>query len=236
MKCTCRISDALLFSNFLYGVISLFCDIQAFTICAVASCTSTMHRAYQPIVPAANLYLQDKWDRNRYETHRKKVAMAVPAVDTKGSETPEHLLVNMKKIQMNKELQSLIEKQNLMHSKKLSAIHQSHGRVDNWNFYPQRSNLNAAHQRQNVNMISYENGNILERILRRESEYGRWESEWEKVKRIQANISRYPQVTRRRGASERCTDQKEKMTEKIYIGRDVTWETLDMRGQKEGLE
>ncbi|XP_069618196.1 uncharacterized protein [Ranitomeya imitator] len=99
----------------------------------------------------------------------------------------------MKKVQMKRELQALTEKQNLILSNRLSAIRQSNGRVDNWNFYPQRS-LNATHQRQNFNKISYENGKILERILRRESEYGRWESEWEKVKRIQANISRYPQV------------------------------------------
>ncbi|XP_077120112.1 uncharacterized protein LOC143775635 isoform X2 [Ranitomeya variabilis] len=99
----------------------------------------------------------------------------------------------MKKVQMKRELQALTEKQNLMLSNRLSAIRQSNGRVDNWNLYPQRS-LNATQQRQNFNKISYENGKILERILRRESEYGRWESEWEKVKRIQANISRYPQV------------------------------------------
>ncbi|XP_072000629.1 uncharacterized protein [Engystomops pustulosus] len=155
---------------------------------------AAMYRAYQPILPTANLYLQDKWDRNRYETHRKKVALAIPAVVTKGPETPTHLLVNTKKLQMNKELQTVIQKQNLIHSNKLSAIRQSHGRLDNWNFYPQRS-LNAVQQRLNLNKISYENGKILERILRRESEYGRWESEWEKVKKIQANISRYPQVT-----------------------------------------
>ncbi|KAM4039564.1 uncharacterized protein ACNLHF_017654 isoform 2-T2 [Anomaloglossus baeobatrachus] len=95
---------------------------------------------------------------------------------------------------MKRELEAHTEKQNLMHSNRLSAIRQSHGRVDNWNFYPQRS-LNATHHRQNLSKISYENGKILERIMRRESEYGRWESEWEKVKRIQANISRYPQVT-----------------------------------------
>ncbi|XP_073435701.1 uncharacterized protein [Dendrobates tinctorius] len=98
------------------------------------------------------------------------------------------------RVEMKRELQALTEKQNLMLSNRLSAIRQSNGRVDNWNFYPQRS-LNATQQRQNFNKISYENGKILERILRRESEYGRWESEWEKVKRIQANISRYPQVT-----------------------------------------
>ncbi|XP_069837754.1 uro-adherence factor A-like isoform X2 [Dendropsophus ebraccatus] len=96
--------------------------------------------------------------------------------------------------QMNRELQALIEKQNLIHSSKLNAIRQSQGRLDNWNFYHQRS-LNAAQQHQALNKISYENGKILERILKRESEYGRWETEWEKVKRIQANISRYPQVT-----------------------------------------
>ncbi|KAM9313249.1 uncharacterized protein CFAP97D2-like [Gastrophryne carolinensis] len=162
-----------------------------------------MYRAYQPNLPTANLYLQEKWDRSRYAEHRKKVLMAAPAVDTKGFQTATHLLVNMKKIQMRRDLQALMEKQNYIHSAKLNAIHQSHGRLDNWNYYPQRS-LNVGLRRQNQQRICEENGNILERILKRESEYGKWQSQWEKVEHIRENISRYPRHTGPAGV--RCTD------------------------------
>ncbi|XP_075064311.1 uncharacterized protein LOC142152015 [Mixophyes fleayi] len=153
---------------------------------------STMYRAYQPTLPTANLYLQEKWDRSRYAEHRRKVAGAVPAVDCKGSQTPIHLLVNMKKIQMDRDQRALIEKQNHIHSTKLSAIRQSQGRLDNWNYYAQRS-LNIGQRHQNLSRLTEENGKILERILKRESEYRRWKSEWEKVERMKANISHYPQ-------------------------------------------
>lgn len=31
------------------------------------------HRAYQPLLPAGNKYLQQKWDNASYDLHRKKV-------------------------------------------------------------------------------------------------------------------------------------------------------------------
>lgn len=38
---------------------------------------SSMHRSYQPLKPATNRYLQQRWDQNDYENHRKKVGMKV---------------------------------------------------------------------------------------------------------------------------------------------------------------
>ncbi|XP_068128667.1 uncharacterized protein [Hyperolius riggenbachi] len=164
-----------------------------------------MYRAYQPTVPTANIYLQEKWDRSRYTEHRRKVAMAVPAVDTKGSQAPAHLLVNMKRIQMNRDLHARIHKQNHIHFAKLNSIRQSHGRLDNWNYYPQLS-LHAGQRQQNLRRITQENEKILERIMKRDSEYGRWESDWEKVERIRAHISRYPRLARpARAACHRVT-------------------------------
>lgn len=37
----------------------------------------SMHRSYQPLKPVTNRYLQQRWDQNRYENHRKKVSMKV---------------------------------------------------------------------------------------------------------------------------------------------------------------
>lgn len=34
---------------------------------------SSMHRSYQPLKPVTNRYLQQRWDQNNYEDHRRKV-------------------------------------------------------------------------------------------------------------------------------------------------------------------
>lgn len=36
-----------------------------------------MHKAYQPLKPAANKYLQKKWDQEHYDEHRKKVCSSI---------------------------------------------------------------------------------------------------------------------------------------------------------------
>lgn len=33
-----------------------------------------MHRSYQPLKPATNRYLQQRWDQEDYENHRRKVS------------------------------------------------------------------------------------------------------------------------------------------------------------------
>lgn len=33
----------------------------------------SMHRSYQPLKPVTNRYLQQRWDQNNYENHRRKV-------------------------------------------------------------------------------------------------------------------------------------------------------------------
>lgn len=38
---------------------------------------SSMHRSYQPLKPVTNRYLQQRWDQNDYENHRKKVSVKV---------------------------------------------------------------------------------------------------------------------------------------------------------------
>lgn len=34
-----------------------------------------MHRAYQPLTPANNIYLRQRWDQEFYEEHRKKISL-----------------------------------------------------------------------------------------------------------------------------------------------------------------
>ncbi|CAM4526394.1 unnamed protein product [Lepidochelys olivacea] len=103
-----------------------------------------MSRAYQPILPAASRYLQEKWDKAAYRQHRNKVDSASPAVDTQGLQPPSHLQLNLKRRQLDRERQAIRERDDRIHSARLVAIAQSRGRLDNWNSYSVRRSVPLA--------------------------------------------------------------------------------------------
>ncbi|XP_034763510.2 sperm axonemal maintenance protein CFAP97D1-like, partial [Acipenser ruthenus] len=147
----------------------------------------TRHCAYQPTVPASNKYLQKKWDQSRYEEHRRKVVKARPVVDTKGFQTPAHLHLKLKKLQLEEERLATIERDNHILSSKLSDIMRSKGLVDHRNSYPERS-LNAEKRRQQLQEVNRVNQGILERITIQESEYRR--QRWSPGTRTESPTSR----------------------------------------------
>ncbi|XP_067168871.1 uncharacterized protein CFAP97D2 [Apteryx mantelli] len=57
-----------------------------------------MHRAYQPVLPCGNKYLQLKWDKAKYEEHKKKIQAAKPLVDTSTPATYGHLHLKLGKL------------------------------------------------------------------------------------------------------------------------------------------
>ncbi|KAL6474480.1 hypothetical protein MHYP_G00180410 [Metynnis hypsauchen] len=152
-----------------------------------------MHKAYQPLKPATNKYLQKKWDQTHYEAHRKKVKEAKPIVDTKGIRTPTHVQLKLKKTQVQEERQAIIDRDNQLLVSRLAGIERSKGLVDHRNEYPGRS-LNAERRREELAQVTRENLAIYQRITARESEYRRevWEEDWEKTERRRDDIARYP--------------------------------------------
>ncbi|KAK3526491.1 hypothetical protein QTP70_029992, partial [Hemibagrus guttatus] len=106
-----------------------------------------MHKAYQPLKPAANKYLQKKWDEEHYAEHRKKlialfvheVREAKPTVDTKGIQTPIHIQVKLKKAQVQEERQAIIDRDNQLLASRLADIQHSKGQIDHRNYYPELS-------------------------------------------------------------------------------------------------
>ncbi|KAL4622740.1 hypothetical protein GN956_G20215 [Arapaima gigas] len=152
-----------------------------------------MHRAYQPLKPCTNKYLQKKWDQDNYEQHRSKVREARAVVDTKGASTPVQVQLKLKKHQLKEERLSIIERDNRLLSIKLLDIARSKGLMDHRNHYSERS-LNGAKRRGELLLVTHENQAILQRISARQSEYRRhhWEEHWERVECCRDNISRYP--------------------------------------------
>ncbi|XP_072138046.1 uncharacterized protein CFAP97D2 [Mobula birostris] len=168
-----------------------------------------MHRAYQPIVPTSNKYLQLKWDKDNYQKHRTKVENATAVVDTKGPWTPAHIQVKLKKLQLQEERLAAITRDNQILSSKLADIMRSNGTVENWNNYVAKS-LNAEERHRRFAQITHENQALLQRIAHCESEYkqSKLKEEWERVKRVQNNIARYP----------RGTKTEQKTGKKLHLG------------------
>ncbi|XP_029951616.1 uncharacterized protein CFAP97D2-like [Salarias fasciatus] len=152
-----------------------------------------MHRSYQPFKPVTNRYLQQRWDQSDYEKHRLKVSSALPVVDTAGSRTPVHMTLKLKKLQLQEERLSVIDRDNRLLASKLANIVCSKGLVDHRNQYQTRS-LNAPKRRQELLLVGHQNQGIYQRILARQSEYRRqlWLDDWEKTQRRLDTISRYP--------------------------------------------
>ncbi|XP_071344164.1 uncharacterized protein CFAP97D2 [Trachinotus anak] len=152
-----------------------------------------MHRSYQPLTPVTNRYLQQRWDQNNYENHRRKVSSALPVVDTKGLRTPAHIQLKLKKLQLQDERLSIIDRDNRLLASKLADIVCSKGLVDHRHQYHLRS-LNADKRREELHLVSRQNQAIYQRITSRQSEYRRqlWLDDWERAERRRDNISQYP--------------------------------------------
>ncbi|XP_062855208.1 sperm axonemal maintenance protein CFAP97D1 [Trichomycterus rosablanca] len=152
-----------------------------------------MHKTFQPLKPAANKYLQKKWDHMDYEEHRKKVREAKPTVDIKGIQTPTHIQLKLKKVQVQKERQAIINRDNQLLETRLADIKGSKGLIDHRNFYPERS-LNAERRRQELHQVTLQNQAIYQRITAQKSEYRQelWEDNWERTSQRLDSIACYP--------------------------------------------
>ncbi|XP_043933743.1 uncharacterized protein LOC122806958 [Protopterus annectens] len=179
-----------------------------------------MHRAYQPHTPATNKYLKKKWDVTHYEMHRRKVATATAAVDTKGLPTPAHLHVNLKKLQLEEERLAKIERDNQILSSKLAYIVRSKGLVDHRNDYTGRS-LNSEKRLREFQKISRDNQAILQRITNKESEYRRekWEKEWDITNKRLEKITSYPRTVKKSKQKVHIQEEEEETSHNTAYNR-----------------
>uniref|UniRef100_A0A8C4JGK0 Cilia- and flagella-associated protein 97 n=1 Tax=Dromaius novaehollandiae TaxID=8790 RepID=A0A8C4JGK0_DRONO len=152
-----------------------------------------MHRAYQPILPCGNKYLQLKWDKAKYEEHKKRILAAKPLVDTSTPATYGHLHLKLGKLKLEEDRLSVIERDNRLLLEKMSCIMRTKGQIDNKNDYKAKS-LNGEKRKKELLRVSQENRAILDRITKSEPQYQvqRWYEDWQKAEKYMANIARYP--------------------------------------------
>ncbi|XP_072254747.1 uncharacterized protein CFAP97D2 [Pyxicephalus adspersus] len=152
-----------------------------------------MHRAYQPILPCGNKYLQQKWDKTYYDEHKRKVQSAKPMVDTNSPHTYAHLNLKLKKLKLEEERLSTIERDNRLLLGKMSTIMRTKGRIDNKNNYVAKS-LNKEKRAQDLIKVSRENQNIEDRLTKCEPQYRveKWHEDWVKAEKYMDSIAKYP--------------------------------------------
>ncbi|KAG7467089.1 hypothetical protein MATL_G00149610 [Megalops atlanticus] len=151
------------------------------------------HRAYQPLLPCGNKYLQHKWDKTCYDMHKKKVKSAKPTISTTPPQTYGHLQLKMKKLKLEEERIAIIQRDNDMLLEKISFIMRTTGRIDNRNLYENRS-LSSEKRQRELLRVTKENQIILERLSRCGPRYSvqQWQEDWLRTERYMESIARYP--------------------------------------------
>ncbi|PKU40082.1 cell division cycle protein 16 like protein [Limosa lapponica baueri] len=152
-----------------------------------------MHRAYQPVLPCGNKYLQLKWDKAKHEEHKKRIQAAKPLVDTSAPATYSHLHLKLGKLKLEEDRLSVIERENCLLLEKMSCIMRTKGQIDNKNDYRAKS-LNGEKRKQELRRVNQENRAILDRITKTQPQYQvqRWHEDWQRAEKYMANIARYP--------------------------------------------
>jgi len=114
-------------------------------------------------------------------------------VDTKAPQTYVHMHLKLKKLQIEEERMSTIERDNRLLLEKMSQIIRTRGRVDNKNYYSYKS-LNYEKRQRELTRVTRENQKILQKITGKEAEYShqKLEADWRKHEQMMDNIARYP--------------------------------------------
>ncbi|XP_071121154.1 sperm axonemal maintenance protein CFAP97D1-like [Mytilus edulis] len=153
-----------------------------------------MHRAYQPLTPANNIYLRKRWDQSHYDAHRKKVFAAKPVVDNKPPTTYMHLHIKLKKLQIEEERLTTVERDNRILLQKMAYIMKYGGSVDNMKHDYKKKSLNKTKRQRELLRITHENLAILKRITAKEPHLNhlRWIHENQINQQYLNNIAKFP--------------------------------------------
>nr|KAF6460095.1 CFAP97 domain containing 2 [Molossus molossus] len=89
-------------------------------------------------LPCRSECRQSAWEK-AYQGHRKKVRDAQPLVDTRAPLSLSYLSLNLKKLKLEEERLSVIDRNNRLLLEKLSCIMRTRGQPDSRKNYTERS-------------------------------------------------------------------------------------------------
>ncbi|KAM5278711.1 uncharacterized protein CFAP97D2 isoform 1-T1 [Hipposideros larvatus] len=148
-----------------------------------------MPRAPQLTLPHGSKYLQCTWEK-AYQDHRKKVQDAQPLVDTRAPLSLSHLHLNLKKLKLEEERLSVIDRDNCLLLEKVSCIMRTRGQTDNRNDYTHR----RGNREQELHRMQRKNKIILGRITNSEPLYQaqKRQEDCARTEKYRASLMKYP--------------------------------------------
>ncbi|XP_031195007.1 uncharacterized protein CFAP97D2 isoform X3 [Mastomys coucha] len=151
-----------------------------------------MHRVPQLTTSWANRDLQRAWEKT-YQDHRRKVQNAQPRVDNHPPQIYSHLHLKFKKLKMEEERLSIIDRNNYLLLQRVASAMKTRGQTNGPNNFTQRS-LNRKKREQAFVKVQKQNQVIQERL--------RSSAPWYGAQRQRVAVARHPckrRHTRRKG-------------------------------------
>merc|ERR1719354_594172 len=149
--------------------------------------------------------------------------------------------LKLKKLQIEEERMSTIERDNRLLLEKMSQIIRTRGRVDNKNYYSYKS-LNYEKRQRELTRVTRENQKILQKITGKDAEYShqKLEADWRKHEQMMDNIARYPKnwwklVEKQRELEIKTSNTDKKDDEKSSLTSKNEDESLNNENNKEGI-
>ncbi|XP_064412858.1 sperm axonemal maintenance protein CFAP97D1-like isoform X1 [Latimeria chalumnae] len=161
-------------------------------------------------------------------------------VDTNTPQTYGHLHLKLKKLKLEEERLSTIDRDNHLLLEKMSCIMRTRGRIDNRNDY-ERKSLNREKRQQELLRVTQENQIILERITKCEPQYSveKWHEDWQRSEKQMDNIARFPrgwyymQPSKIKSKPSKIIEKGEKKDKKIQASRTTQSEKEKIKEPKQ---
>uniref|UniRef100_A0A8I3W5R9 CFAP97 domain containing 2 n=1 Tax=Callithrix jacchus TaxID=9483 RepID=A0A8I3W5R9_CALJA len=115
-----------------------------------------MHRAPQLTFPCASEYSWRAWEK-AYEDHRRKVQSAQPLVDTCAPLTFRHLQLKLKRLKLEEERLSIIQRDNLLLLEKVASVMRTRRQAGSKNNSTHRS-LHRGKREQELRRVQKKTG------------------------------------------------------------------------------
>ncbi|KAL3846813.1 hypothetical protein ACJMK2_017767 [Sinanodonta woodiana] len=154
--------------------------------------------------------LRVKRDQTYYNKHKEKLREVKPIVDTKAPATYMHLHLRLKKLQLEKERQTAIERDNKILLDKMSYVKRTRSGKNISNTNTKFKSLNREKRQRYLSRVTEENLAMLYRITDCQPEYSnkKWQQEWEIKQRYMKSICHFPKVEKRKSAKNKEGEKK----------------------------